>query len=79
MNGLRVWRREDVQGKRVLLRVDLNVPLEETEEISVKSVRIASALRSIRALQTAGARTVGRTPRPVKDDSVVRFKRNSRW
>lgn len=51
----------DVEGKRVLVRVDLNVPLREGEggEVEVADdTRIVAALPTIEALRTRGAKIV---------------------
>ena len=51
----------DVSGKRVLLRADLNVPLEHTPGASPKIIddaRIQAALETIEELRAHGARIV---------------------
>src|SRR5207244_870471 len=47
----------DVQGKRVLVRVDFNVPQDETGRITDEN-RIVAALPTIRYLMEHGAKTV---------------------
>ncbi|NQU66283.1 MAG: phosphoglycerate kinase [SAR324 cluster bacterium] len=47
----------DVKGKRVLLRVDFNVPLDESGQIS-DNTRILSALPTIQYLLNGGARLI---------------------
>ena len=68
----------DVQGKRVLVRSDLNVPLEGTspdEKRITDDGRIRASLPTIRELADAGARVVvmahlGR-PKGAPDPAVV--------
>ncbi len=48
----------DVQGKRVLVRVDLNVPLEEGTNRISDDTRIWAVLRTIDYLITRGARVI---------------------
>ncbi len=48
---------KDIKGKRILLRVDFNVPLKENNEIADDS-RIVAALKTIEHLQKAGARLI---------------------
>lgn len=47
----------DVKGKRVLLRVDFNVPLDENQQIS-DNTRILSALPTVQYLLNGGARLI---------------------
>ena len=54
---LRTINREELRGKRVLLRVDLDVPVTEWE-VTGGWVRLRSARRTIKTLQAAGARIV---------------------
>jgi phosphoglycerate kinase len=63
----------DVQGKRVLTRVDFNVPLDSDKNIT-DDTRIVSALETIRNILDRGGRLVlvshlGR-PRGKRDDSL---------
>ena len=47
----------DVRGKRVLVRVDLNVPLDDSKEIT-DDRRIRESLPTVRRLMAGGARTI---------------------
>ena len=47
----------DVEGKRVLVRVDFNVPLDEARQIT-DDARIRAALPTLRELRSKGARLV---------------------
>ena len=47
----------DVKGKRVLLRVDFNVPLDENGNIT-DDTRIINALPTIKELLSRGARLI---------------------
>jgi len=48
----------DVRGKRVLVRSDLNTPLDTSTGEITDDRRISSALPTIRSLQERGARVV---------------------
>ena len=48
----------DVEGKRVLLRVDFNVPLDESTREILDDTRIRAAMPTIEYLQTRDARTI---------------------
>ncbi|KAG2434392.1 hypothetical protein HYH02_012404 [Chlamydomonas schloesseri] len=48
----------DVSGKRVLLRVDFNVPVDEATGVVTDASRITAALPSIRLLAGCGARLI---------------------
>ncbi|MBV9100091.1 MAG: phosphoglycerate kinase [Candidatus Dormibacteraeota bacterium] len=62
----------DVRGKRVLLRVDFNVPMRDGEIVDDR--RIRSAVPTIEALRSRGARTIAVThlgrPKGRVDDSL---------
>ncbi|OMQ14487.1 phosphoglycerate kinase, partial [Modestobacter sp. VKM Ac-2676] len=47
-----------VSGRRVLLRADLNVPLDKTTRAITDDGRIRASLPTITALREAGARVV---------------------
>ncbi len=58
---LRTLRDLDLSGRRVLLRVDFNVPLQENENgklIVVDDTRIRAALPTLEAIVTAGGRAI---------------------
>src|SRR5690348_14845081 len=49
---------EGVSGRRVLLRADLNVPLDKTNQSITDDGRIRASLPTLQALRDAGARVV---------------------
>ena len=49
---------EGVSGRRVLLRADLNVPLDRTTGAITDDGRIRASLPTLRALREAGARVI---------------------
>lgn len=57
MTSLQAIRDTNLTGKRVLLRVDFNVPLDDKSEILDDS-RIAKAVPTIQFLRDAGAKTI---------------------
>jgi len=61
----------DIQGKRVLVRVDFNVPLDEKQNIT-DDIRIKAALPTVNYLREKGAKVIlvshlGRPKGQVKD------------
>src|SRR5215213_212219 len=49
---------EGVSGRRVLLRADLNVPLDKTSGAITDDGRIRASLPTVQALRDAGARVI---------------------
>src|SRR5688572_10206126 len=58
MRSLDDLLKEGVSGKRVLLRADLNVPLDKSTAEITDDGRIRASLPTLQALREAGARVV---------------------
>lgn len=77
MQGLPLLKDLDVGGRKVLLRLDLNVPVDDTHQVT-DDTRIQRSLPTLRDLADRGARTVlmshfGRPKGKVVDDLSLGF------